>query len=154
MEAYRFARKPFAGSLSGKGAASKGARWNSIGVEMVYTAPTRALAMSEVAVHFTWATLPPDYMIMTIHIPDDISLTRLRMADLPADWMAFPHPGSTQKMGDDFIAGNKYCILQAPSAVVHGDFNYLINPAHPEFSRIIVVSADPFPFDKRLIERP
>jgi RES domain-containing protein len=150
MEAFRFARLPFAGNLSGKGAASKGARWNSIGVEMIYTASNRALAMSEIAVHFTWATLPPDYMIMTIYIPDDISLTKIRMSDLPSDWQVFPHPSSTQKIGDKFIADNNYCIFQVPSSVVQGDFNLLINPTHPEFSRIKIISTDKFPFDSRL----
>ena len=43
------AREKFAGSLSGKGAAISGARWNSVGIEMIYTAANRSLAMAEVA---------------------------------------------------------------------------------------------------------
>ena len=56
MEVYRLTRQKFASRLSGKGAAIKGARWNSPGVEIVYTAVNRSLAMAEVAVHFTLAT--------------------------------------------------------------------------------------------------
>jgi RES domain-containing protein len=77
MEAYRLSREMYASTLSGKGAAIKGARWNSIGVEMIYTASNRSLAMAEVAVHFTLATLPSDYMMITIFIPDDISLSKV-----------------------------------------------------------------------------
>ena len=152
MEAYRLSREMYASTLSGKGAAIKGARWNSIGVEMIYTAANRSLAMAEVAVHFTLATLPADYMIITIFIPDDISLVRLNIADLPADWNTFPHSASTQLIGDKFITENKYCVLYIPSAVTHGDYNLLINPNHPEFKKIKIITTEKFPFDKRIFK--
>ena len=152
MEAYRLSRKKFAASLSGKGAALKGARWNSIGVELIYTASNRSLAMAEVAVHFTLATLPSDYMMTTIFIPDDISLQKLNVSDLPTDWNTFPHPSTTQTIGDQFIADNKFCILQIPSAVTQGDYNLLINPNHPDFKRIKIIATDKFPFDKRIFK--
>ncbi|MFM7585785.1 MAG: RES domain-containing protein [Bacteroidota bacterium] len=41
---------------------------------MIYTAQNRSLAMAEVAVHLTLATLTDDYMMLTIDIPDDIKL--------------------------------------------------------------------------------
>ena len=85
MQVYRLSREKFANTLSGKGAAIKGARWNSAGVEIIYTASNRSLAMAEVAVHFTLATLPIDYMMTTIFIPDDIPLQRLQLKDLPKD---------------------------------------------------------------------
>ena len=152
MEAYRLSREKFAASLSGKGAALKGARWNSIGVELIYTASNRSLAMAEVAVHFTLATLPSDYMMTTIFIPDDISLQKLNVSDLPTDWNTFPHPSTTQTIGDQFIADNKFCILQIPSAVTQGDYNLLINPNHPDFKRIKIIATDKFPFDKRIFK--
>lgn len=152
MEAYRLSREMYASTLSGKGAAIKGARWNSIGVEMIYTASNRSLAMAEVAVHFTLATLPSDYMMITIFIPDDISLLKLNISDLPTDWNAFPHPASTQTIGDKFITKNKYCILQIPSVVTQGDYNLLINPNHSDFARIKIITAEKFPFDKRIFK--
>lgn len=54
--AYRLARKKYPVELSGRGAALRGARWNSPGTEIIYTARNRALAMAEVAVHLTIAT--------------------------------------------------------------------------------------------------
>jgi RES domain-containing protein len=152
MEAYRLSREMYASALSGKGAALKGARWNSVGVEMIYTAGNRSLAMAEVAVHFTLATLPADYVMVTIHIPDGISLKKLSSADLPADWNTFPHPVSAQAIGDIFIAENKYCVLQIPSAVTQGDYNLLINPNHPDFKGIKIISIEKFPFDKRIFK--
>jgi RES domain-containing protein len=152
MEAYRLSRKKFATTLSGKGAALKGARWNSVGVELIYTASNRSLAMAEVAVHFTLATIPGDYVMTTIFIPDDISLQKLNVSDLPADWNTFPHPSSTQTIGDQFVAHNKFCVLQIPSAVTQGDYNLLINPNHPDFRRIKIIATAKFPFDKRIFK--
>jgi RES domain-containing protein len=152
MEVFRLSREKFAKDFSGKGAALKGARWNSPGVELIYTASNSSLAMAEVAVHFTYATLPGDYMMITIHIPVDISILKLSPTDLPPDWNAFPHPMSTQTVGDQFIAGHRYCLLQIPSVVTQGDYNILINPNHPEFSKIRIISAEKFPFDKRIFK--
>ena len=152
MEVYRLSREKFARALSGKGAAIKGARWNSIGVELIYTAANRSLAMAEVAVHFTLATLPVDYMMVTIFIPDDISLQKLTITDLPADWNTFPHPTTTQIIGDKFVSDNKYCVLQIPSAVTRGDYNILINYNHLDFKRIKIIATEKFPFDKRIFK--
>lgn len=150
MEAYRLSKHIYSSSLSGKGAAIKGARWNSIGVEIIYTASNRSLAMAEVAVHFTLATIPADYEMVTLFIPDDISMVKLNITDLPADWNTFPYAAGSQAIGDRFIADNKYCLLQIPSAVTKGDYNFLINPNHTDFKRIKIIEVEKFPFDKRI----
>lgn len=152
MELYRLSREKFASTLSGKGAALKGARWNSIGVELIYTAGNRSLAMAEVAVHFTLATLPDDYMMMLIYVPDDIEAKEVSETDLPNNWKDFPHPASTQKFGDDFVSEKKYCLLKVPSVVTKGDFNFLINPNHKDFGRVEIIDVEKFPFDKRIFE--
>jgi RES domain-containing protein len=152
MEVYRLTRERFAGSLSGKGAALKGARWNSPGVELIYTAANRSLAMAEVAVHFSISTLPDDYLMMTVFIPDDIEIMVLTVSDLPSEWNKFPHPTSTQAIGDKFVAENRFCILKIPSAVTKGDYNYLINPNYSDFFRIKIAFMEKFPFDRRIFE--
>lgn len=152
MEVFRLTRERFAQDLSGKGAALKGARWNSVGVELIYTASNRSLAMAEVAVHFTLATLPLDYMMMTISVPDDIATLKLNLSDLPANWNEFPHPITTQSIGDKFVSDNNFCVLQIPSAVTQGDYNILINPNHTDFRKIEIVGLEKFPFDKRIFK--
>lgn len=152
MEAFRLSREKFSSVLSGKGAAIKGARWNSIGVELIYTASNRSLAMAEIAVHFTLATLPSDYVMMSLFIPDDISIQKLEPSDLPPNWNAFPHPASTQAIGDHFVLENNYCVLQIPSVVTQGDFNLLINPYHADFLKIEILDTEKFPFDFRIFK--
>ncbi|NUM80765.1 RES family NAD+ phosphorylase [bacterium] len=152
MEVFRLSRQKFANRLSGQGSAIKGARWNSIGVELIYTAGNRSLAMAEVAVHLTLATLPDDYVMMTVGIPDDIEIKKISESDLPSDWKDFPHPTSTQSFGDDFVLENKYGVLRVPSAVTKGDYNFLINPSHKDFRRIKIIGVEKFPFDKRIFK--
>ena len=109
--------------------------------------------MAEVAVHMTMAMLPDDYVMMTMEVPDDISFQQLRLEELPSGWKDFPHQSSTQRFGDDFVLSGEYCLLQVPSAVTQGDFNYLINPKHSDFEKVSVVNIESFPFDRRIIAR-
>jgi len=150
MEVYRLSRKGFALPLFKKGDANQGARWNSKETELIYCAINRSLAMAEVAVHFTYATLPSDYMMMHIFIPDDLKIAVIEKEDFPASWNSFPYSNATKRFGDEFVRDGEYCLLKVPSAVTKGDFNLLINPYHPEYSRINVLSVEPFPFDQRL----
>ncbi|HRG64384.1 MAG TPA: RES family NAD+ phosphorylase, partial [Saprospiraceae bacterium] len=76
MEVFRLSRARFADQLSGVGAALKGARWNSPGVEMVYTAQNRSLAMAEVLVHLSLGMLPDDFRMLTIWIPDNLPVIK------------------------------------------------------------------------------
>jgi RES domain-containing protein len=149
MRVFRLSRKKYANSLSGYGAALNGQRWNSKGTELVYTAESRALACSEVAVHLPLALLPVDYHMVEINIPKSVTIEEAK--DLPEGWNAIPHRPVSQFIGDDFVLENQAAVLKVPSVVIAGDFNYLLNPAHAHFKRIKIVKAEPFPFDRRLV---
>jgi RES domain-containing protein len=151
MEAYRLSKELFAGTFSGKGAAFKGARWDSLGVELIYTVSKRSLAMAEVAVHLTLATLPNDQVLVTIFIPDDIFTQKLIVSDLPASWNVFPPLAADQLISDRFITENNYCILQIPSAVTRGNHNLLINPNQIDFKKIKIIETQKFSFHKTIV---
>ena len=75
------------------------------------------------------------------------------LADLEGTaWNLHPPSHITQKIGDDFIKVNQYLVLKVPSVVAFGDFNYLINPEHTEFSRVKIIDINPFGFDQRLFK--
>ena len=152
MEVFRLTRKKYPIFLSGKGASITGARWNSKGTEMIYCAQSRALAMAEVLVHLSLATLPSDFVMLTIHIPDTILVDILNTNILKIDWNVFPGTFETPLLGDDFIRRNEACVFKVPSAVVKGDFNFLINPFHKDFDKIIIIAQNDFPFDKRIFK--
>ena len=153
MIVYRLAKSKFSHELSGKGAEKSGGRWNSRGVAMVYTSDSRALCTTEVAVHLPLGLLPSDYKIISIEIPDSIKILTLPVSNLPADWNSIPHSGSTQEIGDEFIRQSRSAVLKVPSAVVPGDFNFLLNPNHKDFLQISIKETGDFGFDSRLFGR-
>jgi RES domain-containing protein len=152
MIVYRLSRKKYAKLLSGEGAAIVGGRWNAAGVKIIYTVQNRSLAMAEVAVHLTLATMPDDYLMLSIFIPDDISVKEITGKELPKEWNVFPQIDETKAIGDKFIFDNKFCVLKVPSAVTKGDYNLLLNPVHKDFKKIKIVHQEPFPFNKRLLQ--
>jgi RES domain-containing protein len=122
------------GAFSGEGARQYPGRWNSRGAAMVYAASSRALAMLEIL-----ATLPPECI--------------MALGDaLPHDWRATPAPESTRAIGDDWLGQRASLALAVPSTLVPEEMNYLINPNHPEFERIVIGEAQRLDVDKRLIK--
>lgn len=152
MEVFRLSKKKYAQELSGKGASKSGNRWNSKGTEIIYTAESRALAMSEILVHLSLSTFPKDFMMIEILIPDSIKIKEIKQKNLPENWNNHPPNMEIQKIGDEFIDTRNACVLKVPSAVVKGDFNYLINPYHKDFKKIKIVSITDFPFDSRIFQ--
>jgi RES domain-containing protein len=150
MIVFRLGREKFKDDLSGKGAEKAGARWNSKGRAMVYTSESRALSTTEIAVHTPLGNLPLDYFLTTIEIPDTIPVFDLALASLPKGWKSIPHSNATQVIGDNFIAEGKFLVMKVPSAVVQGDFNFLLNPAHKLISKVKIIKTELFEFDERL----
>jgi len=120
---------------------------------MIYTSESRALCTAEVAVHLTLGSHAVGYVMMKILIPDDIIITEITSQVLPASWKTFPFISFTQKIGDQFVIDNKFSVMKAPSAVIPGDSNYLLNPRHPEFGKIQVIKKEPYEFDERFFNR-
>lgn len=144
MIVFRLSKQIYCTDLSGTGAYQAGGRWNSKGTALVYTADSRALCMAEVAVHLPVGIVPKDYFLVTIAIPDDLT-EEIPLSRLPPDWHAFPHHFSTQQIGDTFVRTGKFLALKVPSAVVPGDFNYLINPHYSQISLVTIIQ-EPTPF--------
>ena len=57
---------------------------------------------------------------------------------------------STREMGSEWIEARETCLLLVPSAITKVDFNCVINPAHPDFTKIKIGAPSPFDFDERL----
>lgn len=131
--------------LSGRGAAlSYGNRWNSINTHMVYTSGSRSLAMLEVLARVDlFSDLPEDRLLVTIDIQEAITIGQLDVQTLPANWSSFPPTKLTQVIGDDFIRNAVYPILQVPSSLVKGEFNFLINPFHLNIAHVSVIESEP-----------
>jgi len=153
MIVFRLSKSKHSKDLSGKGAEKFGGRWNSKGVALLYTSDSRALCTTEIAVHTPLGNIPLDYEVILIKIPDNIIIPELEICELPEDWKSIPHSHSTQEIGDHFVDVGKFLAIKVPSAVVQGEFNYLINPDHADFKSISIEKIEPFSFDERLFMR-
>jgi RES domain-containing protein len=152
MKVFRIEREKYLKTtLQGIGAAlAEGYRWNSLNTYLVYTAESRALATLEVSVHLDLSEdLPTDRYYVEIDIPDDITILELNIEDLPDHWDSKPPIIETQYIGDDFVKDKSAAVLKVPSSIVQQEFNYLINPGHPDSEKISVISIAPFKFDSR-----
>lgn len=152
MIVYRLSLRSFCNDLSGKGAELWGGRWNSKGHALLYTCESRALCITEIAVHTPLGIVPVDYWLSSIEIPENSPILEINADNLPPDWKSFPHSASTQIIGDVFIRDKKYLALKVPSVVVQGEYNYLINPVHSSMSTIRILKTEPFLFDERLFK--
>src|SRR5688572_15879298 len=148
MIVFRLCRARYAFDLSGRGAEMSGGRWNSKGVPILYTSESRALCTTEIAVHLPLGIAPKDYRMVSLYIPDG-DMLELPKKEWPEGWNTFPYPSSTRMLGDNFIREGKYLSMKVPSAVVDGDFNYLLNPRHHAFGKVRVRDEVPFGFDER-----
>ncbi len=155
MRVFRIERERYLDStLKGNGAAlTDGYRWNSLGTNLIYTAESRALATLEVSVHLDLSEdLPTDRYYVEIDIPDKIDILELKIEDLTTNWDTKPPLLETQYIGDDFVLEANAAVLKVPSSIVPPEYNYLINPHHPDASEIKVISTKSLKFDDRFLQ--
>jgi len=147
VEAYCILKRKFVGSaFSGEGARRYGGRWNSVGVAVVYTSSSVSLAILEWRVNLTQWPAPPSVII---RIEFGASLV-WSPAKLPANWNRWRCPKTAAAVGDDWARAGKSAVLKLPSPVVPTEFNYLLNPAHPDFGKISIGKPQLFKADPRL----
>ncbi len=151
MTVYRISSCRFIEDISGYGAFLYGGRWNSEGVHMLYTASNLSLAMLESLVHFG-GRIMGSYCRIALQIPDT-SILKITEKDLPENWRDTPAPDVLKKVGDDFAREGKYLTLSIPSVIVPDECNYLINPLHPDFKKVKIMTRSLVTFDDRLIGR-
>jgi RES domain-containing protein len=153
MILYRFSRREHGGDLSGKGAELYGGRWNSKGVPVLYCAESRALAVTEIIAYTPPGLIPEGYVLNIIEAPDEPGLQfAFKSDELPDNWKRYPHGKETKALGDGALKEQKFLLIKVPSALVQGEFNYLVNPLHPEFAKVKVAEVLPFNFNERLFK--
>jgi RES domain-containing protein len=147
---YRILRKAYTKSpLDGEGAFRFGGRWSSPSVRLAYTAAHQSLAMIEYFIHIDPDDPPKDLVIATAEIPDSISRVVVSRKSLPVNWRHTPAPPELAAIGDRFARTARAALLAVPSALAPAELNWLINPLHPEFARIRLLSVESFQYDPR-----
>jgi RES domain-containing protein len=139
-------------SLAGDGALRTPGRWHTRGRRVVYCAQSPAAALLEILVHFEIdiQALPVRYRLLKIEAPDDVLVQRVSVDQLPVDWTQKTEV--TRALGDRWLAQGSGALLSVPSAIVPETFNILVNPAHQDAARIVVVHAGEHAIDPRLLK--
>ena len=138
-------------AFDGDAAGRFGGRWNSPGTPVVYVASTRSLAALEMVVHLDRSTLLASFVLIPCEF-DERLVTTVNRRSLPAHWRRDPPPPELAAIGDAWVKQATSAVLAVPSAIISEEDNFLLNPAHKDFSRIRIGASLDFRFDERLIK--
>jgi RES domain-containing protein len=151
VSAWRFVKAKHADhAFAGEGARRFGGRWNSPGSPVVYTAGSISLALLELLAHLEDASILPSYVLFRANIHANLIET-LEEAILPKNWRGSPAPTSVKMLGDKWVQASRSAVLAVPSAISPAEKNYLINPAHPDFSKIKTSGPVDYEYDPRIM---
>ena len=135
-------------AFAGEGARLYGGRWNNKGISAVYASGSLSLAALELFVHLGLPEVKIPFASIRATIPDDVTVEAV--TDLPGDWREEPAPDSTKEMGTNWFRERRSAVLRIPSAVIPNEFNYVLNPEHPDFGKIVIAAHERFHFDPRM----
>jgi RES domain-containing protein len=137
-------------AFSGEGSAKHGARWNQKGTAVVYCSQSESLAQLEILVRTQRAKDLTLYVLIEARVPEELIET-LPREDLPEDWNALPESNSTREVGTKWTTEKRSAVLSVPSVVIPSERNFLLNPEHPDFSKIEIGNPTPVGWDPRLL---
>lgn len=137
--------------LSGAGAAQCTGRWNRAGEQMIYTAMAQSLSLLERLVYMISPF--PEMCIGAIDVPDEC-IELLGVEEAETRELLVDHSKS-RSIGSGWLTSNLSVALAVPSIHIHpSDWleepNVLINPLHPDFSKIRLAKVLSFSYDDRL----
>lgn len=137
--------------FDGEGARLLGGRWNSPGVAVVYTSGNLSLAVLETLVHADSLAAIIGRVVFPVTIPTAL-IREIPPTDLPRDWQSPVAPEQLRQLGDTWVTAAETPVLRVPSAVIPTESNYLINPYHPQFLKVLIGAREPLPIDPRLLK--
>jgi RES domain-containing protein len=131
------------------GASLVGGRWNSPGLGVIYASRSYAGAMLECLAHACIGRVPRTHVAVAIAISQALTVEQHDERSLPAGWDN-ADLRVARAFGDAWIRGLRTAVLVVPSVVARREGNVLINPKHPDFSRIVASTPEPVVWDTRL----
>jgi RES domain-containing protein len=130
-----------------RGSALFPGRWNTPDTPVIYASENYSTAMLEKLVHGN-GHLPANQHYVVISIPREVSYEEVGADALPG-WDTL-EPTVSRDFGAAWVRERRSAILLVPSFVVPLERNVVINPAHPDASRIAVGAPQPVWWDRRL----
>ena len=116
----------------------------------MYVSESRALATLEILAGLPSVAPMPSYVLVGVAF-DEEDVTELALEELDSGWHRSPPTFATQRIGDEWLDAGASAVLRVPSAVVRGEYNFLLNPAHLDFPRIQIGTPETLYLDPRLL---
>lgn len=148
MQVWRICKQKHVDSaFSGIGGLYAPARWTPQGFRVVYTAESLALASLEVFVHTESDRLP--LVAIRAFLPEDIAIKVVDVSSLPENWQSMAAYPKLQNIGKQWLQTQETPVLKVPSSIIPVEFNYLLNPQHPDLQFSLQPPLE-FKFDERM----
>jgi RES domain-containing protein len=106
--------------------------------------------MLEYFVHLDKDDPPDDLVLAVAEVADNLGRTTVETTSLPGNWRDSAASPKLARVGDEFAQEAEHCLLLVPSVLVPSENNYLINPAHPDYKKIVVLPVQPLHYDPRM----
>lgn len=139
-----------ANDMSGAGAKITGGRWNRPGTPMPYTAGTIALACLETLVHLKVGDLPLNRYLVSMEVPPAVwrKTESLVSPAKHVGWDALPAGMVSLELGEQWVRSKSSVLAVVPSVIV-----VLVNPEHPDITKLKVIKHEKWVYDHRLMKR-
>ena len=148
---YRLTKRRYQNQIfSGIGGLYADGRWTFRGHPVIYTSASISLAVLEYTLNYRRRGWVPASVLGRAIIPDKLKIDVVTRTDLPRNWSAAESPPTLREIGQRWLDSGKSAVLQVPSAVVVEEWNYILNPQHPDFKKLILQKPKTFQFDRRL----
>ena len=136
----------------GSGAALVGGRWNSPGRPVIYGSLSYACAMLEILAHASIGRIPATQRFVIAALPAGVTVERHHANSLPAGWDA-ENSTCAREFGDLWLEQARSAVLLVPSVLARPEWNALVNPHHPDASRLVLSAPEKVVWDQRLFTR-
>lgn len=124
-----------------------GGRWTPPGKPCVYASLTAAGAVLEYLAHADGAAAAQSLLLATAELPAGTTLAECNEA---STWRELPYRAEVQQVGGAWLGSGRSLALRVPSALVDGEVNVLLDPAHPGYAVLQVQALVPLRIDPRL----
>lgn len=116
---------------------------------MIYAAGSLSLGILEILVQANARQRIEGLVYASVSF-DSTCVRCLDAMDLPPGWDARPVSSISQQIGDAWVKRQDSLVLRVPSVIVPDEYNYVINPDHPDATRLTFGEVRPLHVDGRL----
>jgi RES domain-containing protein len=143
---WRLYRTRHGPGLGGIGGIFAEGRWHTLGERVVYFGGSAAIVVLERLAHTDPDLLPDDLRLARFDFSAPVLESRVEeFATLPASWNRQEYV--TRRIGGRWRQQASSCLLAVPSAILPEEYNFVLNPEHPDAQRLRLVRERRFTFD-------